>query len=200
MIKIKKKARFITDFYGSAPAAGALQTVIDWIGEKEMKGLMSFAEQTKKKGEEANLAVLRILSVFHRNDQNCPILGNWMLKRCLIETGWMLFNAQTNREHPKKDKVKNGIIYIEPMPHIAIHNGKATINKPHGIETYAMTTGAKKSFFKAYEKINRGSSFSFVACFDDNLLKEEHINLIVETAGRVGVGAFRERFGKFEYV
>lgn len=198
MLEIKKKAKFITDFYGSAPAGGALKTVLNWIDDKQSKALLSWADQTKKKGEEADQALERILSVFHRDDNGFPILGNWMLKRCFIETGFAIFNAQKNKEHPKQAIIKNAIISVEPIPFISIKNGNI-IKKPDCVETYSVSLRTR-SFFKAYESIRRGAEFEFIACFDDKMLSDEHINAIVDSAGRFGVGSFRERFGKFEYV
>lgn len=198
MLEIKKTARFITDFYGSAPAGGALKTILNWIDDKQSKALLSWADQTRKKGEEADQALERILSVFHRDDNGYPVIGNWMLKRCLIETGFAIFNAQKNKEHPKQAIIKNCIISVEPIPFIAVNNGKV-IQKPDGVKTYNVSLKSR-SFFKAYECINRGSEFEFTAYFDDNMISDEQINEIVDAAGRFGVGAFRERYGKFEYV
>lgn len=199
MIEITKKARFITDFYGSAPAAGTLKTVLNWIDEVQSKAIMSFAARTQKKGEEADQALERILSIFHRDKNGHPVIGNWMLKRCFIVTGAGLFNAKNNKEHPTRPVIKNAILIVQPIPHISINNGK-TVKKPDGIETYAVKPEGKSPFFKAYEYIKAGAEFEFMVSFDDSLMAKEHIEKIVATAGRFGIGAFRERFGKFEYV
>ena len=79
-----------------------------------------------------------------------------------------------------------------------MNNGKV-IKKPDGVKTYNVSL-INRSFFKAYEAINRGAEFEFTALFDDNMISDEHINAIIESAGRFGVGAFRERYGKFEYI
>ncbi len=199
MIEITKKARFITDFYGSAPAAGTLKTVLNWIDEVQSKAILSFAARTQKKGEEADQALERILSMFHRDKNGNPVIGNWMLKRCFIVTGAGLFNAKNNKEHPTRPVIKNAILLVYPIPHISINNG-GIVEKPDGIETYAVKPEGKPPFFKAYEYIKAGAEFEFTASFDDNLMSEEYVNRIVESAGRFGIGAFRERFGKFEYV
>ena len=197
-MQVKKTAQFITDFYGSAPAGGTLKSVLNWIDDRQMKGLMSFVAQTVKKGEEADQALERILSVFHRDSDGLPVIGNWMLQRCFIVTGQTIFNAMKDKTHPKKDAVKNSVLTTEPIPFISIKNGKV-VSKPNGIETYAVSIKTR-SFFKAYEYIRAGATFEFTACFDGNLISEEHINMIIDRAGSFGLGAFRERFGKFKYI
>ena len=197
-MEITKKAQFIADYYGSSPAGGALKTVLNWIDDRQMKGLMSFAAQTQKKGEDADQALERILSVFHRDENGFPVIGNWMLQRCLIVTGMTIFNAQRDKSHPKQDAIKNAVLTAEPIPFINVRNG-AVIEKPGGVETYAVSKKTK-SFFKAYEYIIAGATFEFTAHFDDNLISDEHIKMIIDRAGSFGLGAFRERFGKFKYV
>lgn len=201
MIEITKKARFITDYYGGEPAAGTLGTVLSWIDDKQSKALLSWADQTKKKGEEADQALIRILSRIRRDKNGHPIIGNWMLKRCFIVTGSALFNAKKNKDHPTRLVIKNAILTVQPIPHISVNNGTGkAIKKPDGIETYAVKPEGKSPFFKAYEYIKAGAEFEFIASFDDNLMAEEHIDMIIRSAGRFGVGSFPERFGKFEYV
>lgn len=199
MIEITQKAKFITDFYGGFPASGALSVVLNWIDDKQAKAILSWAEQTRKKGEEADQALERILSMLHRDVKGYPVIGNWMVRRCLILTGEAIFNAQKNKDHPKKSIIKNAIISVDPIPHISITNGQI-VKKPDGIETYCVSPPGKPSFFKAYEYIKAGAEFEFTVQFDDNLMKEEHMKMIVDSAGRFGIGSFRERFGKFIYI
>jgi len=194
---ITKKARFVTDFYGSAPAVGAEGILQKWIDDKQNDWLLSWADKIKKKGQTAINALEDILSVFHRNGSKEPILGNWMLRKCLTVTGEAIFNAQKDRTHPKKAVIPMAVTLVEPI-HINLYNGDL-IKEPHAVKTYTVTT-KKNSFFKAYEVINAGSTFEAKMYFDDELLSEEHINMILDKAGLVGVGAFRERFGKFEWV
>ena len=197
-MEITTKARFITDFYGSAPALGDQNVLQKYVETRIDKGLLSFADQIKKKSDTAESIVAEILSIFHRDDKGYPILGNWMMKKCLIRTGQAIFNAMKDRTHPKRDIIANAIIEVEPIPNVSIFNGKI-ITQPSGVRTYTVTKG-NKSFFKAYEWIPKGSTFEFSTIFDDSLLSEEYMKIILQKAGRFGVGAFRERFGKFEVV
>jgi len=226
-MEITKKAKFITDFYGGAPALGDQNVLQKYIETRIDKGLLSFADQIKKKSDTAESIVAEILSIFHRDDKGNPIIGNWMLKKCLIKTGQSIFNAMKDRTHPKRDIIANAIIEVEPIPYINLYDGnekgngrppfhnrgekifeikdikdidlKEKIIQPSGVRTYTVTVG-KRSFFKAYEWIPKGSTFEFMTIFDDSLLSEKHMGMILEKAGRFGVGAFRERFGKFEIV
>jgi len=196
-MEITKKGKFITDFYGSAPAIGAAGILQKWIDDKQSAWLLSWAEKVKKRGQTAINALEEILSVFHRNGDTEPILGNWMLRKCLINTGQAIFNAQKDKTHPKKAIIPMAITLVEPL-HIQIFNGKL-IKDPQGIKTYTVTTKGR-SFFKAYEYIKAGATFETIMHFDDDLLKEEHIDKILDKCGLVGVGAYRERFGKFVWV
>lgn len=196
-MEIQKKARFITDFYGSAPAQGAEAILKKWIDDKQTAWLASWAEQVAKKGQNALDVLTEILSIFHRDPNGCPILGNWMLRRCLIITGQTIFNAMKDKTHPKRGIIPMAVQLVEPI-NINISNGKI-MQKPDGIKTYTVTVKGR-SFFKAYEFIKAGTTFDAKIYLDDELLNEEQIDQLLSKAGSVGVGAFRERFGKFEWV
>ena len=195
-MEIKKKARFITDVYGSTAAIGAEGILQKWVEDKQNAWLLSWAEQIKRKGQTAIQALEEILSVFHR-DSNTPIIGNWMLRRCLINTGQTIFNAMKDKTHPKRNIIPMAIQLVEPI-HIKMFNGKL-IEKPDGVKTYTVSV-KNRSFFKAYELIKAGATFETSIFFDDELLTEEHIKLILNKCGSIGVGAFRERYGKFEWI
>jgi hypothetical protein len=196
-MEITKKGKFITDFYGSAPALGAEGILQKWIDDKQTAWLASWAEQVAKKGQTAIQALEEILSVFHRDIEGKPVIGNWMLRRCLIVTGQAIFNAKKNNSHPKKQVIPMAIQLVEPI-NINIHNGKI-LKVPDGVKTYTCTV-KNRSFFKAYEFIKVGTTFDATIFYDEELLSEEHMNQLLEKAGSIGVGAFRERFGKFEWV
>jgi hypothetical protein len=198
-MEIKKKGRFVTDFYGSAPAVGAEGILKKWIDDKQTAWLASWAEQVAKKGQTAMDALELNLSIFHRDNSGYPIIGNWMLRRCLIVTGQTIYNAMTDRSQPTKDLIPMAIQLVEPI-NIELQNGKR-IEKPDGVKTYTVSLLKKKrSFFKAYEFIKAGATFEATIFFDEELLSEEHMSLLLEKSGSVGVGAFRERFGKFEWI
>lgn len=196
-MEITKKGKFITDFYGSTSALGAKGILEKWIQDKTFKWLLSWAEQIKRKGQTAVDVLEEILSIFHRDKKGNPILGNWMLRRCLVVTGQTIFNAQKDKSHPKKGIIPMAVSLVEPIK-INIKNGKL-VTRPDGVETYTVTA-KNRSFFKAYEYIKEDSTFEAKMYFDDELLSKEHIDEILAKCGSIGVGAFRERFGKFEWV
>jgi hypothetical protein len=195
-MEIKKKGKFVTDFYGSAPAVGAEGILQKWVEDKQNEWLLSYAAQIAKKGQDAMKALEEILSVFHRDNNGYPILGNWMLRRCLVSTGQTIFNAMKDKTHPKKNIIPMAMQIVEPIS-INIYNGKL-MKQPSGIKTYTVSVKGR-SFFKAYEFIKAGTTFDTTMYFDDELMNEEQINMLLSKAGSIGVGAFRERFGKFEW-
>lgn len=200
-MEITKNARFIVPFYGSAPAKGYLGVLQGYVTDKIDKTLLTFAQQNLKKGQEIDTFIEDILSVFHRDDEGCPFIGNWMLRRCFIETGRAIFNAAKNKNHPKKDLIPMAVQRVEAFK-INVFNGQK-IEKADGVAPYAVTireAGKPRSFFKAYEWIKEGATFSFTAYFDDDMISPEIAEFWLDKACMQGVGAFRERFGKFEYV
>ena len=196
-MEITKKGKFITGYMGSTPAVGSTGILKKWVEDKQDASLLSWADQIKKKGETAEQALENILSVFHRDKNGNPILGNWMLRRCLIVTGQTIFNALKDKSHPKKSVIPMAIQLVEPL-HMPLQNGKL-ITTPDKVKTFTISL-KNRSFFKAYEYIKEGAEFEAKVYFDEELLSEEHMNMILDKCGSVGVGAFRERYGKFEWV
>jgi hypothetical protein len=199
-MEITKTGKFITDFYGSAPAMGAENILKTWIEDKQDKSILSWSEQIAKKGQTAIQALETNLSILHRDDDGFPVLGSWMMRRCLVVTGQTIFNAQKNKSHPKKDLIPMAFQLVEPyLIHMYTATDNIRIEKPQGIITYTVTT-KKGSFFKAYERIRAGASFTVSVTIDDEIMQMEHIEKVFAKAGAIGVGAFRERYGKFVWV
>lgn len=199
-MEITGKYKLTTKCLGSAPAKGYAAVLKKYLVDKSDQALLTFAQQNLKKGQEIGEMVEDILSVLHRDDNGYPCVGNWMVKRCLRMTGLAIFNAAKNADHPSKQKIPICVTLLEPY-FINFNNGKV-VTKPDGVDTYAVTikdpqTGKARSFFKAYEYINPGAEIEFTANFDDDLVSEELALYWIQKAGQVGVGAYRERFGKF---
>jgi hypothetical protein len=200
-MELQKKGKFIADFYGSSPALGAAGILKKWIADTQNKWLLAYCDQVKKKGQSSIEALESIMSIFHRDVDGNPILGNWMLRKCLINTGLAIFNAQKDKTHPKKSIIPMAIQSVTPL-HINVENGRKIV-KPNGVKTYTVTTtkgATTKSFFKAYEYISAGVTFDATITYDEELLSKTNMNLLLSKAGMVGVGAFRERFGKFVWL
>ena len=193
-MEITKKGKFVTDFYGSRPALGYEGVLKGYIETSTDKALLSMAQQAKKKGEQAIETLERILSVCHRNEEGRPVIGNWMFSRCYMNTCQAFFNARENKNHPKQSQAKMALRVVQPN-FITMKNGKP-ITKPNGVQTYAMGKG----FFKAYEFIKAGAEFELTFDFDPDVLKEEQRDYALSKMCLIGVGAFRERFGKWAWV
>ena len=199
-MEITKSFTFLTDFYGSSAAKGYEGVLLGYVTKEQDKGLLSFAEQNLKKSQTIDEMITDILSIFHRDEKGYPIIGAWMVRRCMTETGKAIFNAKTNQDHPIRAKIPMAMQMITP-PSINLYRNGKLIKSPDGVKTYAVTInegGKSRSFFKAYEVIQAGVHFDCTMFIDEDLVKEEFIEYWIEKAGMVGVGAFRERFGKFE--
>lgn len=204
-MEITKKGITTTKILGSAPARGTLGVLEDYIETNVDKRLLSFFQQDVKKGEEIEQTIERILSVFHRDENGSPVIGAWMLKKCLVNTGVFIFNAQKNKAHPKRDLIQNVAIgEVTPLM-INMKNGRL-VKKQTGIDTHAVTirdpkSGKPRSFFKAYEYIDTGVEFEVTMQFDEVLFNgRENIDFLLSRCGNTGIGAFRQRFGKFKWL
>lgn len=193
-MEVTKRGKFVTDFYGSRPALGYEGILRGYVESTSDKALLSMAAQAKKKGEKAIETLERILSVCHRNEEGSPVIGSWMFSRCYMNTCQAFFNARENKSHPKQSQAKMALRAIQPFL-VTMKNGKL-IKKPDGVSTYAMGKG----FFKAYEYVKSGAEFEVTFDFDPDVLKEEQRDYVMAKMGLVGVGAFRERFGKFNWL
>ena len=123
--------------------------------------------------------------------------GNWMFRKCLMVTGCTIFNALKNKSHPKKSIIPMAIQLVEPRLCLLHRPDGSIIERPDSVRTFTVT--AKSSFFKAYEYIKAGTRFEITIFVDDELIAEEHVKTLLSKAGSIGVGAFRERFGKFVF-
>lgn len=199
-MEITDKYMLTTKCYGSTPAKGYLGVLDKYIKDKVDESLLTFAQQNLKKGQEIENMVEDILSIFHRDADGYPCIGNWMVQRSLRNTGLAIFNAAKNPDQPSKQKIPICVTLVEP--YLINFVNRKVVTKPDGVDTYAVTitdpkTGKARSFFKAYEYVNRTAQMEITIHFDDDLVTEELALYWIQKAGLVGVGAYRERFGKF---
>lgn len=205
-MEIKTTIEFTTKIYGSAAAKGYTQVLADYIEKRQDEGLLTFAQQHMKKTQTVDDMVVDILSVFNRNGTSEPIIGDWMLRKCLTGTGMAIFNAAKDKTQPNKQLIPMAVVAIEPG-HSNFYDPKTgkIIEKAEGVDTYAVTIPTKpgqkgRSFFKAYEFMRPGYHMDWKIIFDDEIVQEQWLQFWIEKAGLIGLGAFRERFGKFKVV
>ncbi len=203
MVKYKGTLNFTTKEYATSPSGGYAEVLRKYIEDKIDKNLLTFAQRITKKNSSIENTLGDILSVFHRDEKGIPMHGAWMMRACLLQTANAVFNAKKDKDHPPKSKYELAIGEVTPET-IHYHNGKL-LKKPDGIDTYAITTvdkstGKPRSFFKAYEFFKPGTTFDVVMEFDEDLMNEKCIKLLLSKCGRIGTGAYRTRFSKFEWV
>jgi len=192
-MEITKRAKFTTPVMGGKGYLSGDQAVKNWL-ESQSKRLLHprFKAIQDAIGNEKKLE--EILSVFNVDKDGCPIIGSWMLLRCS-------FNAQKLANTWKKHQVSadqwRASIAFAPAS-CNIFNGKK-VKDPDGVDVYTISLKDGRSFFKAYQYIEAGTTFDFVLSVDDEI-PEECVGAVLDKMQIVGVGAFRERFGKFEYV
>jgi hypothetical protein len=215
IMEFPRKARATTDIYGGKGYLTGDVLVRNWLKSQadrllapQFKKLMDAIENEKKLEE--------ILSVFNTDDKGYPIIGDWMLYRCSINAQkiagtWGKFGVSA-------DAWKDGVTFSPSF--VYMNNGKQ-IKAPESVEVYTVTTkidGKVRSFFKAYQVIRAGAEFKFTLNVADDLCEkvegkgsdkiyaadvkktETCAEAVLDKMQTVGIGAFRERFGKFEYI
>jgi len=191
------KCRYNTNVLGTAPAKGYTQILLDYIEGRMDKEFLTFAQQAAKKNQTIEKVATDILSLFHRDNDGNIVVGSWMMKRCLIDTGMIYFKSKEHKEHPIKKVIPYLVQVVEPY-YIKLTNGNGeAIREPIGVDTYAVNSKGR-NFFKAYEYLPPGTEFEFEFHVDDEVLTKEVCEWWVHKAGVVGNYAFRERFGKFD--
>lgn len=210
-MEIKKRARFVTDFYGGKEFLAGDEIVKRWLESQQDRLLHPRFRKLKDAiGNDSKLE--EILSVFNLNDEGQPIVGNWMLLRCSM-------NAQKLAGTWNKYKVAadawKGSVLFGPV-WCGLKNG-GPVTAPDRVEV-TMVSLKDRSFFKAYQVINAGAEFKFSLTVPDDLCIKpegrgkdkifvadnekttECVKEVLDKMQIIGVGAYRERFGKFQYV
>lgn len=217
-MEITKKAKFTTDVYGGKGYLPGSEIVRNWLEGQGDKLLHPRMRELKNAlGNEGKLE--EILSVFNVNGGNEPVIGDWMLLECSL-------NAQRLASTWPKFQVSKDLwrdsIKFSPV-HVNFYRAdrrRKLISEPEFVECYTITTkvgGRTVSFFKAYQGIRIGAEIEFTVIFPEDLCTKvegrgkdkqivtdaertvECVNAVLDKMCIIGLGAYRLRFGKFEY-
>ena len=200
-MEITKRAKTTTWLCGSAPAKGAKGVLEKYASDCVDKDLLSFAEGIKKKAQTVEEAIVDILSVFNTNGSTRPIIGSWMVRQMLVNTASAIFNKKDNKTHPSRAVIPISIGIVKPN-FIPLFRGENEITTADFVQTYTVSIEkpTKRSFFKAYEVLEEGVEFDVTMSFNEDIMNQECIDLLLDNAQYVGLGAYRARFGKFEWI
>jgi hypothetical protein len=212
-MEITKKARFVTKYYGGAPYLPGDELVKTWL-ESQQDRLLNPRYRALKDALGNEKKLEEILSVFNTNGDQEPIVGNWMLKRCSMNAAKQ---AGTWSKYQVSQDYWRDSVRFSPE-HCTLFRGKKIITEAESVDVYTVSLKDGRSFFKAYQSISPEAIFRFTIVFPDDLcLKKEGrgkdakmvadikrtkscVNDVLDKMSMIGVGAYRERFGKFEYV
>jgi len=216
-MEITKRARFVQDFYGGKAFLPGDQLVRNWLESQQDRLLHPrFAQLKDALGNETKLE--EILSVFNVNGDNEPIIGNWMLHECSMDASKL---AGTWTRYKVSFDVWENSVQFSPV-HVPLQNNGSVIKEGQFVEVYTVTVKRGKnkgnSFFKAYQGIMAGAEFEFKIEYPDDLCTKiegkgknkqimpdpekstECVNSVLDKMATIGCGAYRRRFGSFEYV
>lgn len=213
-MEITRKGKFITDFYGGKAYLSGDEIVKNWLESQSDRLLHPRYRELKSAiGNESKLE--DILSVFNTNGDGEPVIGNWMLFECSMTAAKL--SGTWSKFMVSADQWENSIQFT-PVHAVLKQNGKL-IKEPQGVEVYTISLKKPpRSFFKAYQIIKAGATFKVTLGFPDDLCtsvegkgqnkifkpdpkqSKECIMTVMDKMGDVGLGAYRRRFGKFEWV
>ncbi len=213
-MEITRKGKFITDFYGGKAYLSGDEIVKNWLESQSDRLLHPRYRELKSAiGNETKLE--DILSVFNTNGNGEPIIGNWMFFECSMTAAklsgtWSKFTVSA-------DQWENSVQFT-PV-HVTLKQNGKLIKEPHGVEVYTISLKReKRSFFKAYQVIKSGAMFECKISFPDDFCttpegkgkdkifkpdpkrSKECVMMVMDKMGDIGLGAYRRRFGKFEWV
>ena len=196
---------YTTEIKGSAPAIGYESVLTGYIENRLDEHLLTWVDQRLKKSQTIDGLITEILSVFHRDNEGNICLGGWQVAECMLRTGLAFFNAIKKKEHPSKTQIPHLVGPVEPnyIPLLSPKGEYITdLQKAGGyVNTVAMTTmanGKPRSFFKAYETLPAGTTFTCTCHTDEEFVPEELFKWWIKKTGSVGNYAWRRRYGKFE--
>lgn len=211
-MEITKQARFKTDYYGSKGYLSGSERVGNWLKSQQDRLLHPRFKALKDAvGNETKLE--DILSVFNTDTDGLPGIGDWMLLQCSLNAQKL---ANTwGKYQVSADKWRDSVMFSPNF--VTLKNGKP-IKKPDGVEIYNVVPKGKAGFFKAYQYVNTGAEFEFTIFAPDDLCEKVEgrgkdkifvadpektktcIEDVLDKMAMIGLGAYRLRFGKFEYV
>lgn len=221
-MEITKELKFTTRCYGGKSFLPEDKVVLNWLKAQQDRLLHSRFKALKDAiGNDEKLGEL--LSVFNTDEEDRPIIGDWMLLECSINAQKMA--GTWSKFQVSADKWVSSVNFT-PMK-CNFYNGKI-IEGPDGVEVYGCKPRDRKTpFFTAYQYLNAGAKMKMTINFPDDLcekpadkkddkdgkkdgkdvisnpdpeMSEACVNTVLDKMQRVGLGAFRRRFGKFEWV
>jgi len=212
MLEIKKKGKFKTRFYGGQGYLSGDDRVKNWLENQQDKLLNPrYRELKRAASNEAELE--KILSVFNVDSNGYPCIGNWMLLEC-SKTAQKLANTW-GKYQVSGDRWKDSVIFSPDL--VNLNNGQIVQNAD-GVDVYNVVPKGKTGFFKAYQHIEIGAEFEFSLFLPEDLCEKVEgrgkdklfvadavkslacANEVLEKMQIIGLGAYRLRFGKFEYI
>jgi len=183
---------YVTEVKGTAPAVGYTALLSRYVEDRIDESLLTWAQQRIKKNQSMEAFLEEILSVFHRNADGELCIGSWMIRECMKQTGSAFFNAKKNTKHPNKTLMPHLIGPIEPnlIPLMLKKKPIKDLQKAGGyVHTVAMTTsqgGKRTSFFKAYESLPTGVTFTCTSYTDPEMMPEDLFKWWIVKTGSVG--------------
>jgi hypothetical protein len=215
-MELTRRGKFVTPFFGSAGYLEGDEIVRGWLDSRH-DVLQHPKMLPVKKAMDSDKELAKMLKVFNTDETASPIIGDWMLFRCSINAAklagtWYNFKVS-------KEKWMNSVRF-SPM-HVTLHDGDGSKKEEaDGMQVFP----TKGSFFTAYQFINAGVTFEFTITIADDLVlvadkvydedskksnteyipdfdkMSECVGAVLDKMQMVGLGAFRERFGKFIFI
>ena len=214
-MELTRTGKLVVPVFGSKGYLEGDELVRGWL-DSQIDGALEHPRYLPVvKAMESEKKLAEMLKCFNVDADGSPIIGDWMLYRCSINAAKL---AGTWYKYKVSKEKWMSSVRFSPI-HVSLNNGNA-IKEPDGVEVFP----TKGKFFTAYQFIKAGATFTFTITVADDLIltpnsyKDEEtgkqiteyipdfdkiaecVDAVLEKMQIVGIGAFRERFGKFIYV
>jgi len=214
MKKLHKKAAFVVPFLGTQPYLKGIDFWKNFITDRITAAIISEKERKKEQADpdEAYKKALSVFNYYGIDGKNpsiqeatskhltvqVPIIGGWMLRACAVNSAYLLGLTQKGNNLPGRAAVE--CIRCEPYAVFMYRKGKV-IEKLDRLDLNTFKPrGGKTGIIKIREAIGPPAEFEFDLIYNENTISDQHIEEILYQMQFTALGAFRERFGKFQYI
>lgn len=200
MKKITKKAEFVRTFLGGQSYLKGNDFWQQYVDDKIKNALLP--EKQKKKEQADPIEVykksLSVFNYFPNNGQNVPILGNWMLKGCWVESAYELGKTQKGNDLPGRGVIESA--RFEPFA-IFLYRDGTIIEKLDRLDLNMFKPkGSKQGIVKLREAIEPPAGFEFTLVYNEKTISENDVKEILDHMQWHGLGSWRQKNGTFQYV
>lgn len=197
---------------GGQPYMSGNKLVKSWL-ETTANKLNNPNHEKLQKAMKVDSKLEEMLKVFNVDNKGYPVIKAHMLFRCSLNAAKLV--DTWNKYKVSAERWKS-LVRFTPED-CSLFNGKQ-LKTADGVMTVPISPKGKPSFFASYQTVNEGTTFTFKIIVSDSLCQKASgkgkekimdadlpqtkkcVNEVLDMMCLVGVGAYRDKYGKFKYV